>query len=181
MEGHMARKTYKIEVTPLDIEKAIQNDSYQCMVAQAVRRTIPEATRIMVDMRTIRFSLEGCRLQYLTPTDVAQYVVDFDAGDAIEPFKFGLRKPHVTRPGKARVDPQAKPAKVGSPEARARAGKRHPRGATLPLVGAKGKVTHEPVLPAHRTLPSMRAGKVRHYGARMLRINRDRFKDVIAS
>jgi hypothetical protein len=176
----MARKTYKIEVTPLDIEKAERNNSYQCVVAQAIARSVPDAHHILVDLRTIRFSLSDRRLQYLTPATVSQYVVDFDAGDELGPFRFSLSRPRVTR-RKVPVDPAAPRAKNGSPEHKAKKGRRHPRGETFDLVGADGSVTKEEVMPYTRTLPlTFRANKTRMYGDRRLRINRDRFAQEAA-
>lgn len=177
----MARKLYKIEVTDLDIQQAIRNDSYRCVVAQAIARTIPEATRILVDLQTIRFTLDDHRLQYLTGTEVASYVVGFDAGDPIEPFAFTLRKPRVTRRSRKTGDPAAPKAQFGSPEHRAKAARtyaaRRKSPETFPLVGANGDVTHEEVLSAKRAAPVLfrGIGRARHYGHRLLRINRDRF------
>jgi hypothetical protein len=61
-------------------------------VAQAIARTLPDATRIEVDTQTIRFSMNGQRYAYLTPYQVTGYVIAFDAGEEIEPFKFQLRE-----------------------------------------------------------------------------------------
>ena len=172
----MPKKTYRIEVTPLDIQKAERNNSYKCVLAQAIQRTIPEADRIMIDLQTIRFSLEGYRFQYLTGPQEADYVVSFDAGDQLKPFSFNLRKPRVTRKKATRVDPTAPEAKKGSPEYRAKIPKRHP-AATVDLVGSDGSVTKEEVLPAYRRAPRVFHGwgRARAYGRRILRINKDRF------
>jgi hypothetical protein len=86
-------RRWNIEVTADDIERAQVDDSYRCVVAQAVARTIPDATRIEVDVQTVRFTRSGERLIYLTPYSVAGYVVAFDAGDEIHPFRFQLRDP----------------------------------------------------------------------------------------
>ena len=80
-----------VDVTQEDIDKAIQNDSSKCVVAQAIARTVPTAHRISVDIQTVRFTdSRGVRRVYLTPTAVEQYIIAFDAGDTIEPFGFGL-------------------------------------------------------------------------------------------
>lgn len=86
-----------VEVTEKDIERAVTKDSYTCVVAQAIMRTIPTASHIDVDIQTIRFTNEGIRWQYLTPYAVQGYIVAFDAGDAIQPFSFQLREPRQIR------------------------------------------------------------------------------------
>ena len=80
-----------IEVTQVDIDRAKVKDSSRCVVATAIARSIPGAQRISVDVQSIRFTVGGERFVYLTPYSVSGYVVAFDAGDDIHPFKFGLR------------------------------------------------------------------------------------------
>jgi hypothetical protein len=82
-----------VEVTEDDILRAHRNDSYKCVVSQAIARTVPKATNIETDTQTVRFSVEGERRIYLTPYAVQGYVIAFDAGDPIEPFSFQLRDP----------------------------------------------------------------------------------------
>lgn len=101
-----------VEVTETDISKAIVSDSYKCVVAQAIARTIPDSTRIEVDVQTIRFTRmeTGKRYVYLTPYTVQGYVVAFDAGDVIEPFRFQLRNPlTVKRRLIQNAEPEVKP------------------------------------------------------------------------
>jgi hypothetical protein len=88
-----SQSRFNVHVTEKDIERAKRNDSYTCVVAQAIARTVPDATRIEVDNQTIRFTRPGRRLKFLTPYVVAGYVVAFDAGDPIAPFSFQLRNP----------------------------------------------------------------------------------------
>lgn len=80
----------RIQITEQDIAKATQNNSMRCVVAQAIARTIPTASRIDVDLQTIRWSQDGVRNVWLTPYTVSGYVIAFDAGDTIEPFTFML-------------------------------------------------------------------------------------------
>lgn len=84
---------WNIEVTEKDIAKAKRNDSYVCVVSQAIARAIPDSTRIETDTQTIRFTRNGERYVFLTPYAVAGYVIAFDAGDPIRPFSFQLRNP----------------------------------------------------------------------------------------
>ena len=81
----------RVQVTEADIAKAEQNKSMKCVVAQALRRSIPGATRVDVDVQSIRWTgADGVRYVYLTPYPVQGYVVAFDAGDVIHPFTFTL-------------------------------------------------------------------------------------------
>jgi hypothetical protein len=88
---------WRIDVTERDIERARRNDSYLCVVAQAIARTIPDATRIEVDTQAIRFSLGDERYVYLTPPSVQWYVFRFDAGDPLEPFRFQIDRPQISK------------------------------------------------------------------------------------
>jgi hypothetical protein len=89
---------FTVKVTEEDIDRAIRSDSYNCVVAQAVARAIPNAHHIEVDTQLIRFTHgTGERYGYLTPYSVQGYVVAFDAGDPIRPFEFQLRNGMVIR------------------------------------------------------------------------------------
>lgn len=92
-----ARSRWIIEVTQEDIDRAHVKDSYRCVIATAIARQIPEATKIEVDLQTIRFTRGDERLIFLTPYAAAGYVVAFDAGDEIQPFDFSLRNPTKLR------------------------------------------------------------------------------------
>lgn len=84
------KSRFEIAVTQADIDRALQSNSSKCVVAQAIARTLPDATRIDVDTQSIRFTINGERYAYLTPYSVQGYVVGFDAGDEIHPFRFRL-------------------------------------------------------------------------------------------
>jgi len=86
---------FRVDVTQEDIDRAVKNASTKCVVAQAIARTIPDATRIEVDIQAIRFTRaeSGNRYLYLTPPAVGGYVVAFDAGDEIDAFRFTLTNP----------------------------------------------------------------------------------------
>ena len=103
-----------MDVTEKDIDQALVKNSSRCVVATAIARSIPGANRIQVDVQSIRFSLEGERHVYLTPYAVAGYVVAFDAGDDIHPFRFQLRE------DQKRVARQAKRTPAGVAVDRAR-------------------------------------------------------------
>ena len=187
-----------IEVTPADIEQAHIGDSYKCVVAQAVARTVPSATRIEVDVQTIRFTRDGERLSYLTPYAVAGYVVAFDAGDEITPFQFQLRNPIKSRT----VVKTAAGREIARKENRARTARKRARDAEAIRPTAKVKsqaleqfieeapgraeaaekevadaraAYREAGIPlAHesgRRIPTVHKTKKRSYGHRLLRVN----------
>jgi hypothetical protein len=91
------RSRINIDVSERDIERARRNDSYTCVVAQAIAHAVPDATHLEVDSQTIRFTRGGIRYLYLTPYAVQGYIVAFDAGDEIRPFSFQLRDPRKIR------------------------------------------------------------------------------------
>lgn len=179
-----------IEVTESDIERAHRSDSYKCVVAQAVARTVTDATRIEVDTQTIRFTRgTGERWLYLTPYAVQGYVIAFDAGDDIEPFTFQLRDPkriarkRVTEAGRA-VQRETKKAR------RAQTGPTPVKQVTTPTeegsVVTSTSADLEAVKAAYagakktesdgggrKAPPRVFKQKKRMYGHRLLRINQD--------
>jgi hypothetical protein len=85
----MARR--RITVTQDIIDTAVRNDSKHCAVADALAATIPDASHIIVDLNTLRFTMKnGKRWAYITPNRVGDYIIAFDAGETIEPFTFVL-------------------------------------------------------------------------------------------
>ena len=86
-------KQYRVNVLEEDFENGIRRDSNHCAVKEAVERSIPGAKRVEVDLQTIRFSIDGERHVFLTPWQVSEYVIAFDAGDdeGLHPFAFVLR------------------------------------------------------------------------------------------
>jgi hypothetical protein len=193
-----AKKTrINVEVTERDIERAHKNDSYTCVVAQALARTVPDATRIEVDTQAIRFTCSGTRYLYLTPYAVQGYVVGFDAGDPIQPFSFQLRDPKVLR---RRVNTEAGKAidraRTRQKRAEASAAPREGRGGKPPVAASKKAATGAPqadeleaVKAAYadaqktrkvanggegrRAPPRVFKKKMRLYGHRLLRINQE--------
>jgi hypothetical protein len=109
-----------IKVTQTDIEKARRNDSYKCVVAQAIARQMPTAHHIEVDTQTIRFTIDDERHIYLTPPAASGYVIAFDAGDEMWPFSFQLRErfPIPTRRNRKVKTPEGKAADAAAARAR---------------------------------------------------------------
>ena len=164
------KRRFDIEVTADDIAQATRSDSVRCVVVQAVARSIPDATRIDVDLQAVRFTIGDQRLLYLTPYTVQGYIVAFDAGDDIIPFGFRLQNPQVS---KRRRRTEAGNA-INSAQTRAR---RIPKkSAQDDLATVKDayrneaqSVTEPGQRPPRRTFKT----KTRHYGHRALRINQD--------
>lgn len=176
----MPGKRIAVRVTQADIDRAHRNDSYKCVVAQAIARTIPEATRVEVDTQSIRFTVADERRLYLTPWQVQAYVIAFDAGEPIEPFHFtltGHKRLHRrvrTEAGKAaeRAAKQAlrKPRPGVPPEEaaqRAREEASAARAAVLAAAREGAESQH-----GQRATPRVFRTKRRDYGHRLLRINR---------
>jgi hypothetical protein len=84
-------KQYTFGVTKQDIADALEGDSFNCMVAETIKRQQPGASHVEVDLQTIRWSDKEGRHVFLTPYEVAGYIVAFDAGEEIHPFEFRLR------------------------------------------------------------------------------------------
>lgn len=190
---------FNVEVTDKDIERAKQNDSYRCVVAQAVARTIPDATRIEVDTQSIRFTRDGARFIYLTPYAVQGYVIAFDAGESIEPFSFQLRNPQrvarrvrtetglaaVRAADRARVAASAgdrsAPVKGGAESPRRKPSRKaSPKDDARAAYAAVAAGRTEPMTVTtgdgprpRRSPPRLFKGKQRSYGHRLLRINQN--------
>ena len=89
------REGISLEVTPEIIDRAVSRDSGHCIVADALRAAIPDATRVSVDLQTVRFSLEstGRRYIYLTPQAAQHFLIDFDQGIKPRPGRVRLSRP----------------------------------------------------------------------------------------
>lgn len=83
-----------VHVTQEDIDRAMRNQSARCVIATAIARSIPGATKVAVDLQALRFTVEGERHVYFTPPGAVGYVVAFDAGETIHPFSFRLSEAH---------------------------------------------------------------------------------------
>lgn len=97
-----------IYVTDEDIAAAIPSDSSHCMIAEAIRRQVPEASHIDVDLQGIRWTdkKKGVRYIFLTPTIGQASLLMFDQAVKPKPFRLHLRDAHIThvRTNKRRKD-----------------------------------------------------------------------------
>jgi hypothetical protein len=83
-------KSVEIVVTEDHIAKAMHDVTHRCMVADAIRASVPGVSHVQVDMQTIRFTRNRERETYFTPWDVQNALIDFDGHDPIKPFIFRL-------------------------------------------------------------------------------------------
>lgn len=97
-----------VTVTRERIDQATQRDSGHCMIADAVRDAVPDASAISVDLQTIRWtdSAKGLRYIYLTPRVAQVALVKFDQGIPTEPFSFRVRSGQILKSGRTKYQPQ---------------------------------------------------------------------------
>jgi len=184
---------YSIEVTEEDIAKAKRNDSYMCVVAQALARTIPDSHHIEVDSQSVRFTRGPRRFVYLTPYAVQGYVVAFDAGEAIAPFSFWLRDPAKVKT--KRLTPMGRKAISSAQRARRKAQREAKQAGNdlkspevIKNVRAAVTAAYQAVTAAaapgeradefsgegrQKKVPRVFKHKARSYGHRLLRINQE--------
>ncbi len=118
-----------ITVTDKDIEKGVIADSRSCMNAEAIKRAIPQARNVQVDLATIRFTDKntGNRYVFMTPLSVQKSIVEFDQGVKPPAFEFHLKTLFQIRPPiqvkkqtpiPRVVDQQSRPTGEGASESR---------------------------------------------------------------
>jgi hypothetical protein len=110
----------EVAVTQEDIDQALRKDSSRCVVATAIARVFPKASRIVVDVHSIKFTDGPRRYTYLTPPKVMDYIVAFDAGDQLHPFRFRLRSDQRLVQQRARKTPAGKEIHNADMRARSR-------------------------------------------------------------
>jgi hypothetical protein len=74
------------------------------MTALAIRKAIPDARHICVDLQTIRWTRKGLRYVFLTPHICQDNIIAFDQGEraAIKPFELRMRPAYIAKAGKKR-------------------------------------------------------------------------------
>lgn len=158
-----------ITVTQTEIDKSMKRDSSHCMIAEAIKRHVPDASFVSVDLATVRFTdmHAGVRYIYLTPRSAQLALLRFDAGEKPEPFGFRLQGASVLLTGSAR---KARAALATDP-----------RGGKTPPVRVDGK--SPPLGPMHGgsvkrergnpnegmgNLAASRTGRRRQFGLRAI-------------
>lgn len=89
-----------IDITDKEINEGIIADSRKCMIAEAVKNSLPDVKQVSVDLATIRFTDKktGSRYTYMTPRAAQQALVQFDNGQKPEPFRIRLQTLFQIRP-----------------------------------------------------------------------------------
>jgi len=103
----MAKKYYPlgprlvVTVDAETIENSVARDSSHCMIAESIKKCFPGASKIAIDLQTVRFSdlARGLRYTYLTPRAAQVQLIRFDQGKPPEPFTVVLKNAHVTKAG----------------------------------------------------------------------------------
>lgn len=86
---------FTIDVTQEIITRAVQRDSSHCVIADAIRQAMPQATYVSVDLQTIRLTdpVTGRRYIYLTPAPAQKLLVNFDQGHKPQPLTLRVGRP----------------------------------------------------------------------------------------
>ncbi len=147
----------EIKITEAAICEGTEHSSSHCMIAEAIRASVPHAKYISVDLQTIRFSNmeKGERYTYLTPRAAQIALVDFDQGTIPKPFNVMLRNGQITATGNAyNVTRRAKTKE------KIRAVMRSPKGGSGQRQSIPERVGGKP--------PPLAAGRRRAFGLRAL-------------
>jgi hypothetical protein len=147
----------KFEVTTEIIQKACRANKHKCMIAEAIRAAIPEATNIAVDLIGIRWSdpAKGIRYFYPTPPSAQNALVHFDMGHLIPPFTIRLKGGQI---GTMTVTKGKKTKQIHNLGRRKFTATREKNGGTvLEVIGGK--------LPPHRVPKHPSHHSMRHFGA----------------
>lgn len=94
-------KQTKIQVSKQDIENAVRRNSHHCMIADAIKRQVPNAKYIMVDVQSTRFTdlKAGKRYCYFTPPIAQSALLAFDQGKPVKPFALTLCQGMIRKSG----------------------------------------------------------------------------------
>ena len=90
----------RVRIRKEHVDQAIRKNAHHCMIAEAIREEVPNATAVIVDLQSIRWSdaASGVRYFYFTPPQAQQALLRFDEGEAVEPFNIDLRRPAMIKP-----------------------------------------------------------------------------------
>lgn len=89
---------FTINVTEDDINRALPRSSRHCMVEYAIEHDVPNASRAIVDIQTIRWTdkAKGLRYTFITPAKLLALMLAWDEGHKPKPFSFRLRGAQIT-------------------------------------------------------------------------------------
>jgi hypothetical protein len=97
----MTRKDFEFEITAEDIVNGVRGDCWQCAAALAFKRALGVSLcsvgrRLGAKVSGRKFPMlamptfDDGRMLIILPQEVEKFVVDFDAGRPVSPFKFVL-------------------------------------------------------------------------------------------
>lgn len=177
-------KSLKLQITQEIIDHAVRKDSTSCLIADALKATIPGSSRPLADLQTISVSIpeRGLRYHWLTPRSGQKLLLDFDAGASIEPCVVGLHlgwttpidKGHARKPQRA-ADRKKRRAELEDKEARGSLTDIEARSlATMRATDLRDAQPKEPADRTQRTgrppLGSLSNANTRRYGLRLARL-----------
>ena len=89
---------FEINVTEDDINRAVPRSSRHCMIEYAIAHDVPNASRVIVDIQTIRWTdkARGLRYTFVTPAKVLALMLAWDEGHKPKPYSFRLRGAQIT-------------------------------------------------------------------------------------
>lgn len=89
---------FTINVLDDDINRAIPRSSRHCMIEYAIEHDVPNASRPIVDIQTIRWTdkTKGLRYTFITPAKILALMLAWDEGHKPKPFSFRLRGAQIT-------------------------------------------------------------------------------------
>lgn len=92
---HVGGRGIVLDITAEIINAAVPKDSSHCVLADALKAAVPNATRVSVDLATIRFTDPESqrRYVYLTPAPGQAILVNFDQGVMPTPGVMRLGNP----------------------------------------------------------------------------------------
>jgi hypothetical protein len=174
----LSEQSLRVKLTQPDIDKARRKDSWKCVVAQTVKRHVPEAKRVSVDIQAIKVFTDEAIWTYLTPRVVQDYIVAFDAGrdEQIVPMSFTLKDPF--RSQRRAHTPKGSKAER---ERRAAVETALGEGLTKEQADDRGRIAYEaakreagpgPVRERRTGDQRIPTSRARAYGVRALEVNR---------
>lgn len=87
--------TLTASITNDSIKASLRNDPRRCLVATAIQRKLPKATRVHVTDAHINFTWDGLRYRFKTPGFLAPSIVFWDDKGFAKPFDFTISGPRV--------------------------------------------------------------------------------------
>jgi len=84
-------RSITIQVTQRHIDEAIPRDSEKCMISEAIKELLPDATDVWVDEQAIHWvEPDGREVKEFTPDPVRERLLLWDLGEKPFPFYFLL-------------------------------------------------------------------------------------------